>query len=79
MGLTDLFVFLRARFLGDEPFDRSWPVKVCELNDLRVDVFKFHMNDGQERRQMLCTLHIIPTSLLQVTFLTLSSVMYLLL
>lgn len=71
-----MYVFLRSRFLGDEPFDRSWPVKVRELNDLRVDVFKLSMHDGQERRQMLCTLHIIPTSSVQVIFISLFSDMY---
>ena len=76
MGLTDLYAFLRLRFLGDEPFDRSWPVKVRELSDLRVDVYKLYMHDGQKRRQMLCTLHFIPKAQ-QVLFLSLFSVMYL--
>jgi len=71
--------FFVLRFLGDEPFDRSWPVKVRELSDLRVDVFKLYVHDGQERRQMLCTMHIIPRSPVQVIFLSLFIDVYLLL
>ena len=54
-------------------------LNAVNVNCVRVDVFKLSMHDGQERRQMLCTLHIIPTSSVQVIFLSLFSDMYLLL
>lgn len=67
-GLTDFYFFLRSRFLGDVSFEKSWRVRVRELSGLQVDVFKLYMNDGQEEKQMLCKLHIIPRSGEQVFF-----------
>ena len=58
--LTDSFFFLRLRFLGNAPFERSWPVTVCDPGNLQIDFFKSQA--GQERKRCLCTLHIIPRS-----------------
>lgn len=68
VGLIDFYFFQRLRFLGDASFQKSWRVRVRELSDLQVDVFKLYMYDDQEEKEMLCKLHIIPTSQRQVVF-----------
>ncbi|KAL9961847.1 hypothetical protein ACROYT_G030874 [Oculina patagonica] len=50
-------------FLGDEPFERSWRVSVCDVSNLQVEFLK--RQDGQGRRETLCTLFIIPRSPIQ--------------
>lgn len=63
-GITGDFSFLCLRFLGNAPFQKSWPVSVRDPGNLQVDFFKSQYR--QERRRSLCTLYIIPRSPVQV-------------
>ena len=71
---TGSFFFLRLRFLGDAPFDKSWRVTVRDLGNLQVDFFKSQA--GQERKRSLCTLHIMPKTPVLVLFVFSYSTLY---
>ena len=66
--------FLHKRFLGDKSFERSWRVSVWDLSNLQVEFLK--RQDGQGRRETLCTLFIIPRSPIQVFFMLLFNCMH---
>ena len=45
---SNRFFFPRLRFLGNAPFERSWPVTLRDPGNLQVDFFKSQA--GEERK-----------------------------
>ena len=65
--LYDSKRFLSFRFLGNEPFQRSVPVRVVDLSCLQVDFYKWQ--EHRSDKEMLCSLFVIPTSQAQVPYI----------